>query len=305
MGMEFCESYRMFSMSAVFLVAFAVFQLKVANTPLIPQNVLLNKQVVTFAIISFMSSAVLYVITYFSPFYVEFVYDMAPMNTSLIGLSFTLTCVTASMFSGYYFSRTGRFDVFFVVGPYSTRCQWLPWLNLQKKSVFCILDLQVRSLVLALDFFAVTLLCFTFDIDRDLIATSTGFISAAMGMGGNIAIVVMGTIINNFIGPYAAGYSELQESIATLNSMGIHASVSDFSSLKKTLLTIASVNATTQPLFEKSAIQITEAFHSAVNIGFYALIPYMVVILCLTPLIWQKKRSENDRKLVKSNLESS
>ncbi|ORY52982.1 MFS general substrate transporter, partial [Rhizoclosmatium globosum] len=175
----------LFSLSAVLLSVFLVVQLRVVENPLIPKIVLSNKKVLVFAAISFMSSAALYVITYYAPFYTEFVFEVTPMSASLISLNFTFGCITASLISGWYFTKTGRFDVFFLIGPilYSAQMVILTQLNKELGVLYLCLGSIVGGfglgLILQLRFSALHSV-----VSKDMISTSTGFISASMGMGG-------------------------------------------------------------------------------------------------------------------------
>ncbi|KAI9349757.1 major facilitator superfamily domain-containing protein [Obelidium mucronatum] len=275
----------MFAVSALILVSFLAYELNMAQAPLLPKGILLNKKVLALAVISFCSSGVLYAFTYYSPLFMEIVLNLTPVISGVSLLAYSFVCIIVTI-------GLGRYDAFFLFGPLVviTFIVLLCAITEETPLALFILNLIIAGfgmgLILQLRFSALPSL-----VPEEIISTSTGFITAAMGLGGNVVLVITGTILNNIMTNLSKSSIQVQSSILFLqDSLGYTGDNSDYSYLINALKT-AAANLTDEHQVNAllaGAAEVKDIFHVALRVSYYCLIPYLILIVLMTPIMWQK-----------------
>ncbi|KAJ3289326.1 hypothetical protein HDU79_004150 [Rhizoclosmatium sp. JEL0117] len=127
-------------------------------------------------------------------------------------------------------------------------------------------------------------------VEKELIPIATGICTSAMSIGANVAVSVIGTILNNLLIAKTDGAIELHAVIDTLNSNGHQVNVSQYITLSKLLQRLAISSEIPKDVILTAADQLKRGFNDAFKVAFLSQLACFVGILVLVPFIWPKSK---------------
>ncbi|KAJ3007878.1 UNVERIFIED_CONTAM: hypothetical protein HDU68_003307 [Siphonaria sp. JEL0065] len=280
----------LFILSIALLVVFVHVEMHIAKEPIVPMKIFKERVVVGFLAMSVAIGAAMFPVIYYNSLFYQFVYGMDAIDAGASTLPSMVTFVAFSIVAGMVLSKTGSYNIFFVLGP-------IIWILSTVYTAFLTKDssafMKITSnLILGIGpgmVYSTRISGIQLNVDQTLVAVVSGCAVTMSVIGGAFGISITGTILNNVITTSSASDVELQNAVGVLGRMGINLDVSQFVELLTELdEVIGEANGERLALFTAAKSQLISRFTEAFKIGALAWIPYLIVLLGLLPLVWKR-----------------
>ncbi|KAJ3126439.1 hypothetical protein HK100_010242 [Physocladia obscura] len=218
----------MFVVAAVLFVIFAFVELKIANEPIIPPEMFVNKSVPALIGISFCLGAGFLSVAYYISFFFQVVLGYSATIAGLEIFPVIFGLVTMSVTAGIVTSKTGNYKMFFFIGP------------ILMSIGFALVSLFTSNTILVKQIFFLFILGLGIgctlqqrviatqaSVPRERIAVATATVQTANTLGGAIGVAVTGTIVNNLVVSNTASDTALMSFVSLFIKQGLPASTSN------------------------------------------------------------------------------
>ncbi|KAJ3279742.1 hypothetical protein HDU79_000339 [Rhizoclosmatium sp. JEL0117] len=285
----------LYVLSTMGFIVFIYIEFCVALDPVVPPPIWKNSFIMAMAGISFFVGGVIQSCFMFISLFLEFIDGYTAMQVGGLNVIVCLFYIGATVVSSIILSRKGHYISFFFAGP-------LLWLvgnvwtaNITKNSglaqivgIFAIFGLGIGCLV------QLRISTLHFQLEKDIIPIATGICTSSMSIGANVAVSVIGTVLNNLIVTKTADAVELQYAVTLLNEKGYQVGVLQYITLSRLLARIPQAPGAPQSLvslFEAASDQLKNGFNEAFKYSFLSQLACVVGVLALVPFIWPREKT--------------
>ncbi|ORY36925.1 MFS general substrate transporter, partial [Rhizoclosmatium globosum] len=256
-------------LSAIGLSLFVYIEFRVAVDPVVPPPIWRSPFIMAMAGISFFVGGGIQSCFMYISLFLEFIDGYNAIQVGGINAVVCTFYIIVTVASGIVLSKKGHYISFFIVGP----LVWIAgniWIaNFTKDSglnqiitscavlglaIGCMVQLRISALQLG--------------VEKELIPIATGICTSAMSIGANVAVSVIGTILNNLLITKTDGAIELHAVIDALNSNGHQVNVSQYITLSKLLQILAISSEIPKDLILTAADQLKRGFNDAFKVAF-------------------------------------
>ncbi len=183
------------SVAILLLLAFVVYELKVAKSPIIPFSMFKIKTLTLSNFCMFLMSAAAFSMWYFITLYLQEVLHFSPLKTGIAFLPQTAAISVGAILSGRLIPKVG-YKIFLLTGPILALIGfvWLSRVNIHSTYLSVIL-IPASLITLGIGFtFAPAAAAGTDGVKRELSGFASGLINSSRQIGGAIGLAVLVTI---------------------------------------------------------------------------------------------------------------
>ncbi|KAJ3131012.1 hypothetical protein HK100_006985 [Physocladia obscura] len=276
--------------SAIFLALFIFVELKIANEPIIPAKIFINRSVPLLLVISMMFGAGFLAGIYYISLFFQIVFDETATQGGLAIVPALFGIILVSFSSGIIASKTGKYVIFLRIGPV-VMAIGIALLSVFDKNT----SVAVRIISLFVFGFGVGSLLQMINlalqnsVPRELIAIATGAIQTCNTLGRAIGVAITGTISNNVLIGNQAGAKELQYFISKFAAEGVSVDPTNTLAILEILQQSAAYypnNTIAAEIYNATLANATEeligGFNNGFKIAYLSLLPYPIAIFLLS-----------------------
>ncbi|KAI9337558.1 major facilitator superfamily domain-containing protein [Obelidium mucronatum] len=287
------NSAPVFATFLLFAILFALFlyvEFRIAKEPFVPLSIFGDRIVVGFLGMSICIGAGLFPLIYYNSLFYQFVYGLSSVDAGASTLPSMFAFVLLSIVSGIFLSRTGSYNLLFVVGP-------IVWILGIIANAFLTIDSSIpirilSNLILGIGpgmIFSQRISGIQLSVQESLVAIVSGCAVTLSIIGGAIGISITGTILNNVLVSATMADEKLQKAVSALVAMGYVVDMSQFVTLLGAFdAVLGKSKDEVAGTFLVAKSQLISHFVQAFKVGTLSWIPYMVIVLALVPFIWKR-----------------
>ncbi|KAJ3132062.1 hypothetical protein HK100_005734 [Physocladia obscura] len=273
--------------SLFFLAIFIFVELKIATEPIIPASLFSESSVAGLLAIFAALGCGMISGTYFLSLFFQVVFGATATEGGLASVPLMLGMVFTLILSGIAVSKTGKYMIFFYVGPIvmAIGIGLTSLLNKNSSEVVKVIYLLIFGLGTG-TMVQVRALAIQASVPKNLVAIATAAGITFNILGGAFGIAIAGTIFNNVVARSISRATELQEFITKFSSSGIYVDSTDVLQILNLLQSSAQnyPNSTTEAAIynstlEKATSELLDGFIQAFNLTYLCLLAIPGVIL--------------------------
>ncbi|KAI8610639.1 major facilitator superfamily domain-containing protein [Chytriomyces sp. MP71] len=270
-----------FILCAVFMAIFTFIELRVAQQPIVPAALFINPAIPAFLVVAFCVGAAFFSSVYYISLFFQVVNGDTATNAGVKTIPLVFGVVILSIASGITISKTGKFKVFFYIGPVFliAGCTLISYLDINSYLVQKIFYLFIAGIG-AGALIQTRILGLQANLPGHLIAVGTAVSQTCMTLGGAFGVSVSGTLFNNIISQNYPNYPALVTAIDTLRSKGLEANPNQVLALQGMILSSPFV-----PNAQQATADLITVFTQAFRDAYLSLLAYPILILLSTLFI--------------------
>ncbi|KAJ3076429.1 hypothetical protein HDU98_003293 [Podochytrium sp. JEL0797] len=290
------STISMFVLCPILFALFAYVECRVAEEPIVPPALFVNKSVPAILAIMIALGAVFFCGIYFLSTFFQVEYNASGMNAGMKILPAFIGLGISSVLSGFWVTRMGTYKFFFALGSgitfvgiilvsqltaHSSLAEQIIFLAIFGLGIGCTINTRMIALQAS--------------VPRDLIAIATAVGQTCKTVGSAIGIAITGTIFNNRIAKNMKSSEHLQYFIILFNDQGAELTSTDALPILDMLYDAqadypknnASLAAVYNETLALATDELTTGFSSAFSVAYLCLLTYPIVIFGLSFLIEQ------------------
>ncbi|KAI9350690.1 major facilitator superfamily domain-containing protein [Obelidium mucronatum] len=244
--------------------------LSVAQDPIVPPKMFVNLNYST----SFFSAV----------YFISLFFQVAGVAT----IPLVLGMVTTTMASGILVTKTGKYTLYFYLGPVFliVGTALMSLLNSESYVVERVFYLLIFGFGAGF-IYQTRVVALQSSVPTKYIAVVTALATTCLLLGGAIGIAVTGSVFNNLVDSSAEQYPTLTKFVDGLQKQGYPASTTEVLGLLSMIHKAAEKFPTLSASATEATSQLIASFNSAYKIAYLSLLPYPIIMLCLAFFVRQ------------------
>ncbi|KAJ3120635.1 hypothetical protein HK100_012710 [Physocladia obscura] len=282
------QTIGMLVASVVLLVIFIYIELRVAKEPIVPAAIFANSSVPGLLAIFATLGCGMISGTYFISLFFQVVFGATATQGGVATIPTMVGLMITMIVSGIIVSKTGKYMIFFYVGPVilAVGIGFISILSKNSTEAVKIIYLFIFGLGCG-TMLQVRALAIQASVPLHLLAIVTAAGPTFNTLGGSIGVAIVGTIFNNVMANWIAGARELEEFINKFASNGISVDSSDTLQILELLQSSVGGypvgNVTEAAIYNatlaNATSQLIDGFTHAFNLAYLCLLVAPAVIL--------------------------
>ncbi|KAJ3060528.1 hypothetical protein HDU99_005878, partial [Rhizoclosmatium hyalinum] len=218
------QTIAMFVLFPICFIAFTYVELKVASDPIVPAGMFSNSSVPALLLVAFCVGGGFFTAVYYISLFFQVVNGDSATSAGVQTIPLVFGVVILSIVSGIVVSKTGRYKMFYYIGPVfqAVGAGLIASLTKDSSTVQKIFYLFIFGLGCG-SLIQTRILGIQASVPPKFIAVVTAISQTCMTLGGAIGVAVSGTIFNNIISNDIGNYPNLSKAVFDLQSHGIPA----------------------------------------------------------------------------------
>ncbi|TPX65339.1 hypothetical protein CcCBS67573_g08161 [Chytriomyces confervae] len=269
----------------MFPVCTAIFifiELRVAKEPIVPAALFINSSIPALLVVASCVGGAFFSAVYYISLFFQVVNGNTATNAGVKTIPLVFGVVLLSIGSGFTISRTGRYKIFFYIGPAfmiagAILISYLDANSLLVQQIFYLLIFGIGGGAMI----QTRILAIQATVPIQLIAIATAVSQTFMTLGGALGISVLGTIFNNVIENNMSNYATLSTAVATLEKAGVPVQPSNVLALIAMINSVPSLS----NVAAQATADVVALFTGAFHIAYLSLLVFPVTVLIMTLFI--------------------
>ncbi|KAI8614974.1 major facilitator superfamily domain-containing protein [Chytriomyces sp. MP71] len=267
-----------FVLFAVFGAIFVYIENKIAKEPIIPPSLFVNSSVPALLVIAFCVGSGFFSATYYISLFFQVVNGLSATAAGVQTIPLVMGVSVCAISSGIAVSKTGRYKIFFYIGPclMIVGAVLISYLDVNSTSVQKVFYLLIFGLGGG-SLIQTRVLGIQASVPLPLIAVATALSQTCVTLGGAFSISVCGTLFNNIIASNLPNYPNLTAALLELHAHRIYVPATEVLPLSDILQS--------SPFIQNPAAatsDLIQLFQGAFHDAYLSLIAYPLMILLMT-----------------------
>ncbi|KAJ3079081.1 hypothetical protein HDU99_000189, partial [Rhizoclosmatium hyalinum] len=270
----------LFPLSAVFFAAFVYNEIKIAKDPIVPAAMFVNSNVAALLGIALSLGCIFFSSSYYISLFFQIVFNNTATEGGVASIPMIMGMVITTLVSGVLVSKTGKYRLYFFMGPaiLAVGVGLTSLLNGRSGMAERIIFLALMGFGAGF-VFQMRVVALQASVPTKYIAVVTALASTCLLLGGAVGIAVTGTIFNNLIASATADNEQLQLLVGILQKEGYPASTSEVLGLLEMFVGMAKKYPKFIVAVAESSAQLVTAFNDAFKVAYLSMIVYPVIML--------------------------
>ncbi|KAJ3079056.1 hypothetical protein HDU99_000200 [Rhizoclosmatium hyalinum] len=285
----------LFPLSAVFFAAFVYNEIKIAKDPIVPAAMFVNSNVAALLGIALSLGCIFFSSSYYISLFFQIVFNNTATEGGVASIPMIMGMVITTLVSGVLVSKTGKYRLYFFMGPaiLAVGVGLTSLLNGRSGMAERIIFLALMGFGAGF-VFQMRVVALQASVPTKYIAVVTALASTCLLLGGAVGIAVTGTIFNNLIASATADNEQLQLLVGILQKEGYPASTSEVLGLLEMFAGMAKKYPKFIVAVAESSAELVSAFNDAFKVAYLSMIVYPVIMLACAFFVKQIDPPKSD-----------